>query len=801
MSNLSKLKLRIVSCSSEDNDYPAVELMKHGPQSKGWQSARFQDFPQVIIFQFICPVQIQQLQFLSHQSKISSKIEIYTYFPENLSSTPPMDQIKWKRLGYLSLDNNEKSNFQARELKSVFIDTKALYLKIALNKCHVNKYNMFNQVGLIAINAMGEELGEVSVPSRKGLPPRLENELEFDPLTADRLRQLQTAKDRAVENEDFDEAKKLREAIERLKMMGQQLYYLEERKRTAISNEDYDSAKVIKMEIDRLRNSIIPPGEANYRPFSGNRPNSRPTQQYNPPPQMEFDNMPPTKNQRADLFGKGDQKDLFGGPSAFTKQDTYPKSDPFNNRAQPPKAVAHDEQVLPAVANGKGGANIYEEAEDDNQTRGNASSPEPLTGQQLKQAEPIAHILTEPIVKRVFSKNRQLREEGLSRIQAEVTSRSSSEIFQELENWEVYSGVLGAVRYTVGDNISQICMKSMGLLGVLFKVIPPNKSYIRGEAAEYLQSILALLLDKVGDNTAKVREMAEKTYMMFARADIVGVGPAVQVLLKPSKEKSTSQKHNLGRLSLLTVVVSEFRIDNSHVPFAPVVDYAITSFSNSNSDIRNSAYNLLMKIYECVGPKLGNLVNDSKILRPAQIELLQKGFSEVESGSYVEPKPVKAAETRDIKSENKLETRVNEPRMPGNSSSLAVSNNGMCGFCGKTDALFANQDNLDIHYWKDCPMLVSCPQCSQIVEILHLNSHLLKECEFHELVKQCPRCKEAIHIDEYEQHNEEQACLAAKPPSKANRCPLCHDDVDPVQTGWLKHILTEGCPNNDRSNY
>ena len=98
-----------------------------------------------------------------------NKIEIYTYFPENLSSIRSMDQFEQKRLGYLSFDNYEKSNFQAQELKSVFIDTKALYLKIALNKCYFNKYNMLNQVDLIAINSIGKELGEVSVLSRKGL--------------------------------------------------------------------------------------------------------------------------------------------------------------------------------------------------------------------------------------------------------------------------------------------------------------------------------------------------------------------------------------------------------------------------------------------------------------------------------------------------------------------------------------------------------------------------------------------------------------------------------------------------------
>ena len=81
---------------------------------------------------------------------------------------------------------------------------------------------MFNQVGIIAVNALGEELGDLSAPSRKGLPPRLENEIEFDPVTSDRLKQMIAAKEIAVENEDFDEAKKLREAIERLKSVGQQ---------------------------------------------------------------------------------------------------------------------------------------------------------------------------------------------------------------------------------------------------------------------------------------------------------------------------------------------------------------------------------------------------------------------------------------------------------------------------------------------------------------------------------------------------------------------------------------------------
>ncbi len=43
--NIQKLKFRIISCSSEEAEYPAHELLTQSPQSKGWQSARFCDYP------------------------------------------------------------------------------------------------------------------------------------------------------------------------------------------------------------------------------------------------------------------------------------------------------------------------------------------------------------------------------------------------------------------------------------------------------------------------------------------------------------------------------------------------------------------------------------------------------------------------------------------------------------------------------------------------------------------------------------------------------------------------------------
>lgn len=64
--------------------------------------------------------------------------------------------FKYKKLGYLSLDSNERTDFKARELKSVYIDSFCLFMKLLFHKHHVNKYNLFNQIGIIALSAYGE---------------------------------------------------------------------------------------------------------------------------------------------------------------------------------------------------------------------------------------------------------------------------------------------------------------------------------------------------------------------------------------------------------------------------------------------------------------------------------------------------------------------------------------------------------------------------------------------------------------------------------------------------------------------
>ena len=112
------------------------------------------------------------------------------------------------------MDSNEKSGFQARELKSVFVDSITLLLKIVFHRCYVNKYNLYNQVGIVAINCIGELYKANSTGNANkdfeqavmngefdnipGSIANIEDELSMDKNTLETLKALYAAKERAA---------------------------------------------------------------------------------------------------------------------------------------------------------------------------------------------------------------------------------------------------------------------------------------------------------------------------------------------------------------------------------------------------------------------------------------------------------------------------------------------------------------------------------------------------------------------------------------------------------------------------
>eukprot|EP01138_Halocafeteria_seosinensis_P001794 gb/GECG01001837.1/.p1 GENE.gb/GECG01001837.1/~~gb/GECG01001837.1/.p1 ORF type:complete len:831 (+),score=125.56 gb/GECG01001837.1/:1-2493(+) len=263
-----KLKFEVAFASAEDPDFPASELNYHSPETRGWLSPKFCEYPQEIGIRFVDGnVELTQVQLLSHQSKIATKIELY------IGHGPDYYNAKFKRLGYLSLDSNERSNYKARELKSVYIQAKGSFLKLLIHQCHSNPHNLYNQVGLIALNTLGRPLpeGSVSQPStatqsrssKQHKPKKSSSNVEdlavdmkMDPSTASILRQVHERKLAAVEEEDYVLAKQYKTVEDHLKQVGGELSELMSAKSQAVEEEDYDEAARLKQSIDRMRGQI-----------------------------------------------------------------------------------------------------------------------------------------------------------------------------------------------------------------------------------------------------------------------------------------------------------------------------------------------------------------------------------------------------------------------------------------------------------------------------------------------------------------------------------------------------------------
>lgn len=80
------------------------------------------------------------------------------------------------------------------------------------------------------------------------------------------------------------------------------------------------------------------------------------------------------------------------------------------------------------------------------------------------------------------------------------------------------------------------------------------------------------------------------------------------------------------------------------------------------------------------------------------------------------------------KSTSASDSYESETQTQGSSKSNSDCEN-RCSFCDWPNN--GEADQLDKHYWKACPILTKCPQCSQVLEIAALCTHLIGMIKYH----------------------------------------------------------------------
>ena len=852
-----KIPFRIVHVSSEDEEYSVRELLNHTPFSRGWLSSRFCNYPQELLIEFPKPIKMREIQFLSHQYNIASKIEIFIL--------PPQSE-KFKKIGYLSLDSNERSNFQARELKTVYTDYVCIRVKFNFLRCHQNSHNIYSQVGLIALSVLGEfpNINNLNDKNNFEGMEKLEDEMIYDPATLKRLKELYRAKKKAVDLEDFDEAKRIKIAIDSLKSVSQSLIQLEERKKIAIKNDDFDAAKLIKYEIDRLRNAVaganinetnrkiareqkmnnmntninpmqLPPGYPNnsekIRMF--NTANQNDYQPINNEYEMENDEDiyrirnninqgykledPEKLNKMKEMQ---DNKNVNNNINNNTQNNEIKdKSDPFNQGGK--GVIDVDNQKVGGI-----GLNFSEMVEQQLKKAGQGGNvgdeegnlgDEQLSAEAYKFAEPLIPVLTFPLIKLLFAQQWKIKETGFNKLNKEIKDYPNSALFGDKTPEEIVVACLGACSYVLRSNISQSLLAAMDLINSLFNKFSNIKpdGLLKNDFDRYVHDCIRLLIDHIGDPNIKLKERLENTLLEFGNYSIIGSRILFEHIISGQVKKNlaNSKNHLSGRYNFLHRLIQNFGYNEDEVPLQTIMNYAIKGYENPQKAVRDAALSLIVILYKFAGDKIRPYYSN---LRPAQINNIEDNIAQNdELNDQINNNGQMNEDIDDQGDYNYNNNNINnnlDDEMINNSQMLSkeqqneynMGNNDdtehTCQFCGLFNPNFTSEQ-IDLHQYKECPMLIPCFKCKQIVEISNLNHHFLNECAQKKQFKQCPRCKEAVLIKDYEAHVADKSCNTFKSSNTCNRCPLCHNDITPAgKVGWEIHLLEQMCPNNPRTN-
>jgi len=889
MSSVPRLKYSIARFTSEDPEFPVSGLLApHNSQSKGWQTARFCDFPQEIFLHFETPVHLRKVEFLSHQSKIATKIELFTALP-NEGQECVIDNLSFKRLGYLSLDNNERSKFEARELKSVYVDVVAQCLRILFHKCHVNKYNIVNQVGLIALKCMGEVLGPdlalgqpqpnpalargpVAVPAKAPSPAAqtaqdaaqdASDEMRFDARTLERIRALTTAKQRAVEAEDYEEAKRCKQMLARLRQTGLLLRELEDRKRSAVQNEDYDAAKALKVEIERLLVSIERP-QAMEDDVSGPVSRGSPADHGHPPDQGDLQNHdwpaapppqmgqprgmqhsrnepPPQPFGGVEMLGPGRP---HAGQPAIPEQAPFGRADspiggsfgggdgsgfdggrgmsPVHNYGQPqmfdpmPPREGLGSPPVPAASGGgnrlahspvggvppwgpSAGSALPPPEQPVQREQSNNFDPasHPLVGvpnvedlgqpDQLpadKEVDALVALFGEYLIRCLYSKSWNLRDAALQKVVIDLNGG----IYANTNPSQLLGGVAAILRRAIPDKNVQVFLACGPLLQSLCHGLLATSSLRRPEVHSALEPVMPMLAERLGDANARVDKIARDAHVDFAQSASVGSPFAAAHVLRPPKKKVVPPRVYTCRLQLLAALVDEAGIapdQREGLDLEPIVKIAMEWFNNSNADVRESAVRLVGSCFAHVG--LDRIEPYLAKLKPVQRELFDAEFDR-RSNDEPEPISARARAGGGARDQTSLPNggggavwgEMPAPQVPpprgatGVGEASADVDETACQFCLRQDSTFT-PETVDVHYWRECPMLIQCDFCQQVIEIATLHEHYANECE-----SGAPARSKASEL-------------------APGSCVLCGIGVGAGEDeDWRDHLIRDGCRNNPR---
>ncbi|XP_056279486.1 centrosomal protein of 104 kDa isoform X1 [Pseudoliparis swirei] len=884
-----KIGFMVVTASSHEDNFSAKELMVHAPTVNGWRSSRLCSYPQHVTLQLVERCRVRKLQLLAHQYLIPAKVEFHIgdALPETSTSGCP-GQLR--RLGYVSLSDNEKTGFKARELKSVHVDAIGTYLRISFHRNHVNHYNHHNQVALVAINVLGDSLdGDAgnTIPSREQLIEHYLNSTQLeapsdttfmgkcestsplddlafdmyqDPEVAHIIRLLDHKKLDMVQQEKYERAKNLKQAIADMQKVGERLARYDVEKRCAIEKEDYDLAKKKKELMEEYRRSVYQQLEVHNlldMAMITRAADSSSTQEPPAPLPSPGRRSVPTKplastdafraaggetggpqNQRADAETVAAEPS--GQPDAPCSRAAGPRIEvtcvPYDERPLP----AFQREERPAEAPPPSPCEQHSPRADAHRTPHSpevSGAPEPLAEKAQREAGLPLEVYGENLVAGVYSKTWSYREAALLAVHRKLSDLSPATPKEELRS--MTRAAVFLVKKTLLDKVSSVFHAALKLLRLLLSQLIPGLG--RAEVTHCVDQTWPNLLARAGDSAGRLRGPAAAFIQEMALLkDVRALQIIPGELVKPFKSNFPSRPAQ-SRTELLQKLLADLGTETSGFTPDNVMTFCTAALEHNAPAVRELAVRVILSMYRQHRAAVLRFLppDDAAVRKNFLFKSLFDGFAKIDGkladnqilaqgGGQKEKEEIHSlqeqlAALKEIPENGdesprgqmpKREAPKLESQKAGKASVAKVSPNkvteardvqqpvndldNLCIFCGKKDESFS-EDGLDLHYWRHCPMLRRCDRCRQVVEIASLTEHLLGECESRARFSQCPRCSEAVATDELSRHAQDPACIPPVSGKGSNHCPLCHNNFLPGEKAWKAHLMgREGCKQNSR---
>lgn len=569
-------QFQCIYCSSEEPDHPFEYLFRTDIVS-GWVSGPNPQYPIESVIDLKGKFILTGLEIASHQYLIPRRVDLYGTRSEILDQN-----CVWESIGFFTFNSNQRSQWQARELKRIKIDScKYRYLRIAFQDCHQAPLNYYSQVSIISLEIQG----------RLDLKPRMTS-LE------DMIADITSAKQAAVDEENYGAAADYKEQLDNISEHYDEIADLFKQKDEALQNEQY---LVVDSIINRIL-AIITPSLLKESEIQNPEPDQIPEPIPSPTPEpIENDSEPPAHDPSSFFLTefKDDTKVILpteGSQELVTLDDlpvTQPQ-EPSSPPPEPPKKKQPKKGIM--IQENVPTTKVPQRHQVPNFSKDppKQDDPDPLSDENRAIAEPLIQLFGESVISMAFSNGWSCKVNGFQKLCELINGLKTDK-----EKISAFKSMMPLIRSRFSDGLKAVyCSAVENTMNLVDSIELPS-----AEFGNFIHQVMPMVIQKLGDSNQRINETAHNFALWSIEKDKFAFQEVVQYALKAPAQ---NQYHLwMAKLKLVKKLIERYGIDqDGKIPSPDVMKLVVPCLESRKGEIRQQAFDILVKIHPVLGNKM-----------------------------------------------------------------------------------------------------------------------------------------------------------------------------------------------------